>query len=217
MTSSVRFLAKSRPSWRQACVILAALLVTSAAHGQNLIENGSFESSPVERRRAGQDSHGARPRGYQSIDDWTIESGNVDYIGTLFQASDGDRSVDLSGQRCGRHLPGPRHRSGCRLSSGIRSWRGTLGGSPTAQVTERLGGESKQGVLNSTRPVKLTADMGWRFRTFLLYRDLHYRRRSRSSRSRTAAMGLRSTTCVRLLSLLTIRKRTRDGGRRAGR
>jgi choice-of-anchor C domain-containing protein len=32
-----------------------------------------------------------------SIDDWTIVSGNVDYIGSYWTSSDGDRSLDMTG------------------------------------------------------------------------------------------------------------------------
>jgi len=36
-----------------------------------------------------------------SIPGWTVESGSVDYIGTYWSASDGDRSLDLTGFNAG--------------------------------------------------------------------------------------------------------------------
>src|SRR3989344_2638359 len=36
-----------------------------------------------------------------SIIDWTVASGSVDYIGTYWVASEGDRSIDLSGNNAG--------------------------------------------------------------------------------------------------------------------
>jgi len=58
----------------------------------NLITNGSFEN--------GADPGAflfALPAGDTSIDDWTIATDNIDYIGTQWTASDGARSIDLSG------------------------------------------------------------------------------------------------------------------------
>lgn len=70
-----------------AALTALAPMATSAA----TITNGSFES-------------GSNPGGFTTlgtgstaITGWTVASGNVDYIGTHWQASDGVRSVDLTG------------------------------------------------------------------------------------------------------------------------
>jgi choice-of-anchor C domain-containing protein len=36
-----------------------------------------------------------------SITDWVVETGSIDYIGTYWAASDGDRSLDMSGYQAG--------------------------------------------------------------------------------------------------------------------
>lgn len=41
------------------------------------------------------------PAGYTGITGWTVTSGNIDYVGTLWTAADGNRSLDLNGSRPG--------------------------------------------------------------------------------------------------------------------
>ncbi len=58
--------------------------------------NGSFELGP---------DPGAflpLPTGSTDLTGWTVTSGNVDYIGSSWQASDGSRSLDLSGAGAGQ-------------------------------------------------------------------------------------------------------------------
>jgi len=68
---------------------------TSHPCGPNLIANGSFE-------------RGTTPGSYltiktdsSDIDDWTVSKGTVDVVGSLWPASDGDRSIDLDGTTFG--------------------------------------------------------------------------------------------------------------------
>ena len=59
------------------------------------ISNGSFESGT---------SPGAYltvPTGGTAIDNWSVDSGNVDYVGSYWAASDGARSIDLNGSTAG--------------------------------------------------------------------------------------------------------------------
>jgi choice-of-anchor C domain-containing protein len=65
------------------------------AFAANLVTNGSFET-------------GTAPgvfltlaAGAPDITDWTIASGTVDYIGSYWVASDGDRSIDMTGYSAG--------------------------------------------------------------------------------------------------------------------
>jgi choice-of-anchor C domain-containing protein len=75
------------------CMIIALYAGQSFA---NLIQNGSFES-------------GANPgstfstlaAGSTAIDYWTITSGSIDYISGYWQAADGSRSLDMSGNGAG--------------------------------------------------------------------------------------------------------------------
>jgi len=70
-------------------------LIITPVQAANLIQNGSFEN-------------GANPGLFQTINTgstvitgWTVSQGSIDYIGTLWQASNGSRSLDLSGENAG--------------------------------------------------------------------------------------------------------------------
>ena len=73
-----------------AIVVMLALL--SQANATNLILNGSFE--------LGKDPGSSFITLYavnNDIQNWTVTTGSIDYIGGYWQASDGLRSIDLSG------------------------------------------------------------------------------------------------------------------------
>ena len=59
--------------------------------GPTLIENGSFEHG------AAAGSYTTLKAGSTAIDDWAVTTGSVDIVGSLWPASDGERSVDLDG------------------------------------------------------------------------------------------------------------------------
>ena len=66
----------------------------AAQTGTELVTNGSFEEPNV----------GARIVGYgpgRTFGGWTVETGDVELIGTYWQAADGSQSVDLSGRSAG--------------------------------------------------------------------------------------------------------------------
>ena len=69
--------------------------VTTVALAASIVQNGSFES--------GTDPDGNSEHyivvypGNTDINNWTVDSGNVEVIGSRWAASDGDRSIDLSG------------------------------------------------------------------------------------------------------------------------
>lgn len=67
----------------------------STACGPNLIKNGSFEkgTTPGEWLTI--------KTGSNDLDDWTVVHGTVDIVGTLWPASDGDRSIDMDGTSFG--------------------------------------------------------------------------------------------------------------------
>jgi len=67
------------------------LFTANSAQSANLIQNGSFET--------GSDPGSYTPlfTGSTAIDNWTVTRGDIDYIGSLWQASDGVRSLDLNG------------------------------------------------------------------------------------------------------------------------
>lgn len=72
--------------------IAAALLFLNTSLAQaNLITNGSFETG------TNPGNYTTLSTGSSSIQDWTIESGSIDYIGTYWSAAQGARSIDMSG------------------------------------------------------------------------------------------------------------------------
>lgn len=75
---------------------LASAFVPSDAQAVPLVPNGSFET--------GTDPGSFTTLGVGSgnIADWSIDSGSVDYIGTYWTASDGNRSLDMSGNEPGK-------------------------------------------------------------------------------------------------------------------
>jgi len=68
---------------------------TATACGPNLISNGSFE------RGTAPGSYLTIKAGSNDLDEWTVSKGTVDIVGSLWPASDGDRSIDLDGTSFG--------------------------------------------------------------------------------------------------------------------
>lgn len=94
-------LKKSKKGFRKpfsaiALAVLGVGVFATPALAASLISNGSFESGTdpeVFSTVSAGDS--------TTITNWTVSSGSVDYIGTYWEASDGDRSIDLSGNTPG--------------------------------------------------------------------------------------------------------------------
>ena len=78
-------------------LIAAVALVASqtAVASPNLIVNGGFESSTFSGLFAPYSA------GSSALTDWTIESGSIDLINTLWQHASGSYSLDLSGNEDG--------------------------------------------------------------------------------------------------------------------
>jgi choice-of-anchor C domain-containing protein len=70
---------------------VAALGATSA-NAYELITNGSFENAAFDPG-----SFTTLNNGSTDINGWTVGLGSIDYIGSYWQASNGSRSLDLSG------------------------------------------------------------------------------------------------------------------------
>lgn len=64
------------------------------AHATSLVANGSFEDGAY----SGSDSFMTLNAGSTAIDDWTVESGSIDWINGYWAAKDGQRSIDLAGE-----------------------------------------------------------------------------------------------------------------------
>jgi len=78
--------------------VLSGVIALGAGIAQaDLISNGSFEESPVYLGGSWASLGG----GSTAIDGWTVFGTGVDYVGTLWAASDGERSVDLNMRAAG--------------------------------------------------------------------------------------------------------------------
>jgi uncharacterized protein (TIGR03437 family) len=71
--------------------IAVAMALTTALPAANLLVNGSFEQGP------NPGSYTNFAKGSTGITGWTVSLGNIDYIGSLWTAADGSRSLDLEG------------------------------------------------------------------------------------------------------------------------
>jgi choice-of-anchor C domain-containing protein len=79
------------PTSKLTGIAVAMLLITTIPAKANLVVNGSFEQG----QNPG--SYTNLPKGSTAITGWRVAVGNIDYIGSLWVAADGSRSVDLEG------------------------------------------------------------------------------------------------------------------------
>jgi choice-of-anchor C domain-containing protein len=141
--------------------IVVMLALFSQANATNLILNGSFES-------------GINPGSFiqinainnTSIDNWTVLNGSIDYIGSYWIASDGSRSIDLSGGNVGV----------LRISSQMTTIVGTSylvefdmagnpAGGPTVKTMDVTAGTVTQAFSFNTSGKNLS-NMGWERKSF---------------------------------------------------
>ena len=79
------------------CIVLALIMVGLVGNANaNMILNGSFESGPALLDAVGLYQNVYPPS--TEIDNWTVITSNINYIGGYWQHSDGERSLDLNGQ-----------------------------------------------------------------------------------------------------------------------
>jgi choice-of-anchor C domain-containing protein len=136
----------------------------SAALGQELLTNGSFEDGP-EPDAAGP---GFTPMeaGSSLIPGWTVTRGSVDYIGFYWQHADGKRSIDLNGNEPGaiaqtfRTKPGKRYRVTFSMAG-----NNCGGGEPQIKrMVVSAAGRREEFVFDTTG--RNYEDMGWVARTW---------------------------------------------------
>lgn len=137
---------------RFVCVIAGLCGGSMAASGASIV-NPSFEDGPTE---------GAWTRvnaGAPSVAGWEVVSGNVDHVGTLWQAAHGQRSIDLSGDAAGAiaqtvaTVPGQEYVLSFALS-------GNWGGASTKWLEVSAGPVTQQFGFDSSLNTGL--DMHWR-------------------------------------------------------
>jgi len=147
-------------SYKLACLATLSLVLALSGTSQaasELILNGSFEASSI------------NPGGFTTldsgstvIDHWTVSGGSIDYIGTYWQAADGDRSIDLSGNEPGA----------IEISQAITTDIGqkyflsfAMAGNPDQQgeksLTVTIGPPSTPGTFTFNSTGHSEADMGW--------------------------------------------------------
>ena len=85
-------------TWMRTCGWVAALSLGHADLRAQTVINGSFESGvPIFPNS----NIGLYSPDSTSVTGWTVAGGTVDYIGSLWAAGDGNRSLDLSGVSAG--------------------------------------------------------------------------------------------------------------------
>lgn len=143
-------------------IAAAGLMASPVSAAAPALLNGSFENGTppgiLLTPSAGNNT---------TITDWTVTTGNVDYIGTYWTSSDGSRSIDLNGTQPGGlsqtfatvaghsytvtfDLSG--NPDGALWSPVIKTLNVDAGGAPTAYSFDTTG--------------HTTASMGWEQRTF---------------------------------------------------
>jgi choice-of-anchor C domain-containing protein len=123
--------------------------------GSELLKNGDFEESPL------------NPGGYfitlgtgdMNINHWKVSSGDIEYIGTLWQPASGSRSIDLSGNGPGAieqtipTVPGKKYRVTYSLA-------GNIDGGPTVKSMKLSAGTQSE-IFTFDITGKNHGNMGW--------------------------------------------------------
>ena len=129
-------------------------MIVTPVQAANLIQNGSFED-------------GANPGSFLQLDavstvitGWTVSQGSIDYIGTLWQASNGSRSLDLGAGSS----PGGIKQTFNTTVGGTYRVTFDLAGNPNASPTIKdmrvsAGGSSADFSFDTTG--KSNSNMGW--------------------------------------------------------
>ena len=139
---------------RTLALVIMLGIATSQARG-DLITNGSFEAATV-NPGSGFVTLGEAST---SITGWLVGPGNIDYLGTSWQASEGGRSIDLNGVGAGGIAQTFATQAG-RLISVFFDMAGNPDGGPAGRaMTVSAGGVSQQ---NSFVEAGFTrSNMGW--------------------------------------------------------
>jgi choice-of-anchor C domain-containing protein len=116
-----------------AAATLAAIAIPAQA--AELLTNGSFESGPP--APGGFATYGA---GNTSITGWTIVAGTVDHISSYWTASDGVRSLDLTGDAPGTISQAFATTSGLTYNIAFDLWANPAGGTYPRIVFANIGG-----------------------------------------------------------------------------
>lgn len=141
--------------------ILGLAGVAATASAQSVM-NPSYESGPASTGWTRVNL------GSQAIEGWTVDQGNIDHIGTMWRAAEGNRSIELNGNAPGRiHQvlqtnPGSQYIVEFALS-------GNWGGHWNKKVRVTAGDESELFFYDSTG--NRSFNMNWEDRQFVFTAD----------------------------------------------
>lgn len=141
--------------------VIVCLATSNVAQAVNLVTNGSFETPILSPAKFTNRSTGT------TFGNWTVGSGNIDHIGTYWQAANGVQSLELNGGASGRIFqdlttqPG----KGYKLSFALAGNTDNLPTEKTAQAT--FGGFTINPVTFNTTG-RSRSNMGWQNLTFLI-------------------------------------------------
>jgi choice-of-anchor C domain-containing protein len=134
-------------------IIIVALLAGVGTVSANLVSNGGFEA-PI----------AAVPftaNMVTGLTDWTIESGNIDLIGTLWTPNEPDQSIDLSGCERGtiKQSIVTDSNKQYKLSFALA---GNTYDAPAIKTVEVFWDGASQGTFDFDTTGHSTTDMGWK-------------------------------------------------------
>lgn len=134
-------------------LLFGSLATTSLA--ASMASNGSFEDGTV-----------ANPfttltPGATNITDWEVVAGSVDYIGNLWQAAEGDRSIDMTGYSAGSIRQEVPTVVGAKYQLSFAMSGNPDGGPAEKSMDVDTGGVSTNYVYNTATEGTTRADMRW--------------------------------------------------------
>ncbi len=134
--------------------------VAISIQNPNLISNGSFELGP--NPGTGFLTYG---NGSTAVNDWTVTGDSIDYIsGSFWDAADGQRSIDLSGNNAGGVSQSFSSVVGAQYTVTFQLAANTGGGDTIKDVTALVGGSSQNFTFDSTG--HSFTSMGWEANSF---------------------------------------------------
>lgn len=143
-------------------VVAPGLSNSSVFAASNLVTNGSFESSCT----GGFETLVA---GSTAITGWTVTSGTVDWMCTLWESQDGDRDLDMTGYSDGTVTQDIVTESGKVYTMTFWMAGNPAGGNPIKSMTVSADSTSETFTFDTTD--KTFTDMGWVQNTLIFIAD----------------------------------------------
>ncbi|MDP3941185.1 MAG: choice-of-anchor C family protein [bacterium] len=128
------------------------------AFATNIVSNGSFETGIL------QEPFTEVYPGWDNIGSWKVVSGSVDYIGSYWEASDGARSIDMSGRYEGAISQDLTTTPGAIYNVTFDMAGNTDGGPVVKEMDVDTGGTHENFTFDNSGTTK--EDMGWTSKSF---------------------------------------------------